>query len=92
MSQTLAPETVHRASLKLSEYRKLSIDDRIELVQEIWDSIAEETNDSRTLPEWQKRELDHSLSEHLQHPGDVQTWDEVRRELLADDESVSGGS
>lgn len=74
MSETSAPKASLRESLKLSEYRKLSIDDRIRLVQEIWDSIAEETVGSTELPEWQKRELDAALEEHRQSPDDVSDW------------------
>lgn len=41
--------------------RNLSISDRIRLVEEIWDTIAEE-NEAFELTETQKRELDRRLA------------------------------
>lgn len=70
-------------SLKLSDYRRLPIDERIRLVQDIWDSIAEETAGSTDLPEWQKRELDAALEEYLQNPDEGSEWPEVEARIRA---------
>ena len=48
-----------RAS-NLLNIRDLSIEERILLVQDIWDSIADE-DESLTLTEFEKRELDNRM-------------------------------
>jgi putative addiction module component (TIGR02574 family) len=57
----------------------MSLDDRIRLVQDIWDSIAVEAP-KPTLPLWQQEELDHRLAELERSPNDVESWEDVRRE------------
>ena len=62
--------------------RDLSIEDRIRLVEDIWDSIA---TDQEALPltEAQKVELDRRLANHLANPDDVVPWSEVKAAVLA---------
>jgi len=57
--------------------KKLSIPDRILLVEEIWDTIAEE-NQAFELTEAQKRELDRRLELARANPGQGRTWDEIK--------------
>ena len=56
--------------------RNLSISERIRLVEEIWDTIAEE-NEAFELTEAQKRELDRRLASAGNDPGQGRTWDEI---------------
>ena len=58
----------------------LSIDDRIALVQAIWDSIADETG-ALPVPEEQQRELDRRIAELDANPENVLTWDEFNARL-----------
>ena len=64
------------------EYRKLPIPDRIQLVEDIWDSIAE---DARALPltDEQRAELDRRWAEHEADPASAIPWDQVREDLEA---------
>ena len=67
--------------------KSLGIDDlprdiRIALVQEIWDTIAAETN-SVSLGETQRIELERRLSEDDARPDDVVPWEEVKAKALA---------
>ncbi|HKI30849.1 MAG TPA: addiction module protein [Gemmataceae bacterium] len=55
----------------------LSIDERIALVQAIWDSIAAET-DQLPLTEPQKRLLDRRIAELDANPESVLTWEEIK--------------
>lgn len=64
------------------DYHKLTIPERIQLVQEILDSIADEVG-SRAVPEWQMRELDRRLDEIEKNPRDAQSWEEVKAEILS---------
>ncbi len=61
--------------------RKLSISDRILLVEEIWDTIAEE-NQASELTDSQKRELDRRLESAGSNPGRGRTWDEIKAEFM----------
>lgn len=61
----------------LSEVETLSLEDRLELVQAIWDGIVEDP-DRLELREDQKQELDRRLEAHLAAPDDVVPWDEVK--------------
>ena len=58
------------ASLKSLGIDRLSVEERITLVEEIWDSIA---LDSAALPltDAQRAELDRRLTEHEANPDDV---------------------
>lgn len=56
--------------------RNLSIPDRIRLVEEIWDTIAEE-NEAFELTDAQKLELDRRLESARNNPGQGRTWDEI---------------
>lgn len=55
----------------------MSLDDRIELVEAIWDSIAMET-EKLELTEAQKHELDRRMADLDARPDDVLTWDEIK--------------
>lgn len=61
--------------------KKLSIPDRILLVEEIWDTIAEE-NEAFELTEAQKRELDRRVESFKRNPQQGRTWDEIKAEFM----------
>jgi len=61
---------------------RLSVDDRLALVQEIWDSIAAEP-DRIPLTEAQRRELERRIAEYEANPGDAVSWEQVKAEALA---------
>jgi putative addiction module component (TIGR02574 family) len=61
--------------------KKLSIPERILLVEEIWDTIAEE-NQAFELTDAQKRELDRRLESARTGPGRGRTWDEIKAEFM----------
>lgn len=61
----------------LNEITALSIEDRISLVQAIWDTIAAEQA-YPDLTEVQKQELDRRIADCEANPNDVLTWDEIK--------------
>ena len=61
--------------------RNLSIAERIRLVEEIWDTIAEE-NEAFELTDAQKRELDRRLKSATNTPDRGRTWDEIKTEFM----------
>jgi putative addiction module component (TIGR02574 family) len=60
-----------------SRIKKLSIAERILLVEEIWDSIAKE-NEAFKLSKRQKAELDRRSKSFTQG----RTWEEIKAEFL----------
>lgn len=61
--------------------KNLSISDRIRLVEEIWDTIAEE-NEAFDLTDAQRRELDRRIESARNNPGQGRTWDEIKAEFM----------
>jgi putative addiction module component (TIGR02574 family) len=59
----------------------LAIPERIRLVEEIWDTIAEE-NEAFELTDAHKRELDRRLETIAQNPGQGRTWEEIKAEFM----------
>ena len=68
------------ASLDIREILKLSVSERIQLVEEIWDSIAAHP-ESLPVTEAQKAELDRRLADYRANPSQGRTWEEVRDSL-----------
>ncbi|MBI4499820.1 MAG: addiction module protein [Gemmatimonadetes bacterium] len=67
------------------DYSKLSIAQRIALVEDIWDSIAK---DARALPltDDLRAELDRRWAEHERDPSSAIPWEQIKKELLEHDE------
>ena len=63
------------------DFKRLTVAERILLVEEIWDSIVEE-NATVPLTEAQRNELDRRLAEAKQDPGAVTSWETIKRRLL----------
>jgi putative addiction module component (TIGR02574 family) len=61
---------------------RLSIAERIALVQEIWDSIAAEAEQA-SLTEAQRQEVDRRLAAHRANPHAGIPWEQVEAEALA---------
>jgi putative addiction module component (TIGR02574 family) len=64
-----------------NEIKKLSIAERIILVEEIWDGIARE-NEAFILSQAQQDELERRSAEFHQHPDIGRSWEEIRAEFL----------
>jgi len=60
---------------------KLTPEERIELVEDLWDSIAQ--HDMPPLTPEQKEELDRRYAEHLRDPNSASKWEDVKTRLLA---------
>ena len=65
----------------VKQAKNLSIPERIRLVEEIWDTIAEE-NEAFELTDAQKLELDRRLEAARKDPGSGRTWDEIKTEFM----------
>ena len=65
---------------QIEEILRLSVEERIRLVETVWDSIAAQP-ESLPLTEAQRSELDLRLAEHLKNPSGARPWPEVRDSL-----------
>jgi putative addiction module component (TIGR02574 family) len=67
-------------SLKSLGIERLGIEERLTLVEEIWDSIAV---DSAAIPltPAQRDELDRRITEHEANPDDVVPWEEIKTSI-----------
>jgi putative addiction module component (TIGR02574 family) len=67
----------------IESFRKLSSNEKIRLLQELWDEVAEEA--ARTpLSESHRQLLDERLQQHSETPSDVEPWEKVRDEILSE--------
>jgi putative addiction module component (TIGR02574 family) len=64
----------------LSEIIALKVEDRIRIVQAIWDSIAAEKAYPELTDE-QKQELDRRIADSEANPDNVMTWQEIRASI-----------
>ncbi|MGK5090811.1 addiction module protein [Deltaproteobacteria bacterium TL4] len=69
--------------ISASEIVGLPIQERIQLVEDIWDSIAA-VPETLEIPEWHKIELDNRLESYRKNPKAGTPWAEVRRRILGE--------
>jgi putative addiction module component (TIGR02574 family) len=65
----------------LAEIKTISVDDRLYLVQEIWDSISS-APDLLELTEAQEQELSDRLVDCRENPNACISWDKVKTQAL----------
>jgi putative addiction module component (TIGR02574 family) len=64
------------------EFDDLSPSERLQLVEDIWDSLAA-TPEIIPFHDWQKDELDQRKARLDAHPESALTWDEIVRRVRA---------
>lgn len=64
----------------LDEIKKLSVSERILLVEEIWDGIVDADGDALILSETQRAELDRRIDAYREQPEAGSTWQEIQEE------------
>jgi putative addiction module component (TIGR02574 family) len=70
-----------RMTTALQELETLSIAERVQIVEDLWDSIAR-SNANLPVPQWQKDELARRKERYLRSPDSGETWDQVRQSIL----------
>ena len=68
-------------TISASHIVEIPIDQRIQLVEDIWDSIAE-IPQSVKVPDWHKNELDKRLEEFHASPEEASPWAEIKEKIL----------
>jgi putative addiction module component (TIGR02574 family) len=66
--------------VRVAELLELSVSERIQLVEDVWDSIAA-VPDAVPLTEPQKEELDRRLDSYHQNPDAGSPWELVRERI-----------
>ena len=69
-------------SQPLPNIRDLSVAERIQLVEDIWDSLAHENPEALKLTSSQREEVRKRLAAHDQDPASSLPWAEVRDSLF----------
>ena len=67
-------------NISIPEILELSIPERIQLAEDIWDSVLE-APESVSLTEEQKQELDRRFESYRLNPQQGSPWDEVRERI-----------
>ncbi len=62
------------------EIQKLNVSEKLLLIGDVWDSIAQNGPDI-PMPEWQKRELDRRYEEYSEGKQALHEWRSVHEEL-----------
>ena len=63
------------------ELFQLTLPERLQLVEDLWDSIAIEA-ENIPLSDWQKAELERRAAEYRRNPEAAGTWDEAKQRIL----------
>jgi putative addiction module component (TIGR02574 family) len=66
---------------RLGDFEQLSLAERIQLVQDIWDSIVV-TPDQLPVTEAQRQELDRRLDAYRQDPQGGISWQEIKAKVM----------
>ncbi len=66
--------------LDISELKRLSVAERILLVEELWDSIAQDS-ELPPITDAQRQELERRLAAFETNPRAGASWDEVKQRL-----------
>lgn len=69
----------------MPDFRELSLAERIQLVEDIWDSIAAENPDAIEVTAAQREEIRRRVREHDADPATALPWEQVRARLLRRD-------
>jgi putative addiction module component, TIGR02574 family len=73
---------VMKKRISVSDVAEFSVAERIQFVEDVWDSIAV-LPDQVELPEDVKKELDKRLESYHRSPDSGSPWEEVKQRILA---------
>ena len=65
----------------LPELFRLSAAERIQLAEDLWDSVAAQPENLPALTDAQRAEVERRLADHAKDPSSAKSWDEVRKKL-----------
>lgn len=65
----------------IAELLKLSPAERIQLAEDLWDSVAAQPESLPALSDDQRMEIERRVAAHAQDPSIALTWEDVRARL-----------
>ncbi len=65
----------------IAELLKLSPAERIQLAEDLWDSVAAQPESLPALSDDQRKEIERRVAEHARDPSSALTWEDVRARL-----------
>lgn len=68
------------SAINLEPVFKLPVEERIRIVEQIWDSVADDAAQVMLHP-WQAEELDRRIAEFQTNPTEGVSWPEVKRRI-----------
>ncbi|WP_457674781.1 addiction module protein [Thiolapillus sp.] len=68
-------------TITASDIAEMSIQQRIQLVEDIWDSIAE-MPEAVEIPQWHRKVLDERLEAYHVNPDEGSPWKDVKKRIL----------
>ena len=68
------------AKIQMDAIKKLSVQERVRLAQDIWETL-QPTAEDLPLTEEQRRVLDERLAEHQADPDSAVPWEDVKARL-----------
>ncbi|MCP4041421.1 MAG: addiction module protein [Gammaproteobacteria bacterium] len=67
--------------LSVSDIAKMPVQQRIQLVEDIWDSVAD-LPEAVEIPEWHRKELEKRLDAYHENPNAGSPWAEVKKRIM----------
>ena len=71
-----------RNEISIASILKLNISERIQLVEDVWDSIVS-VPEAMPLTDQQKKELDQRIAAYHNNPSLGSPWKEVKKRILS---------
>ena len=71
-----------RKAISIADLLKLSVSKRIQLVEDVWDSIAN-VPQSVSLTDEQKKKLENRLAAYHRNPAQGSPWTDVKKRILS---------
>jgi putative addiction module component (TIGR02574 family) len=68
--------------ISVADVTGMSVAERIQFVEDVWDSIAEKPEQVE-LPETVKKELDKRIDAYQRNPEEGSPWKQVKKRILA---------
>jgi len=65
----------------VAELLKLTPAERIQLAEDLWDSVAADPERLPPLSDEQRKEVERRLADHARDPNSAVSWEEVRARL-----------
>jgi len=69
-------------AIQLRELLRLPAAERLDLIEALWDSLAENGEAMLEVPEAHQRELDRRWAAYQRNPEDLVPWEEVKAKLI----------